>query len=403
MTEVFLQLMNETNPIPRLHELRASDPVHFVDSLGFWFVTRHDDIMRLYNDPEHVTHDKRKWDFYIPPPEGSMRRWHEDNGIFAQGAQGHSRIRRLVAAAFTPRAVMRMEQQLQEVVDRVAAPLRNRRGQTIDVLGEFTNVIPNAVISRITGVPAGKDEARFCEIAQAVIQGFIPFSSEDVQREAERGFVEISRWVRDLVVSRRVAPQEDLVTDLVRAHDADDTLSEDDIVLLLAVILGAGSEATAQVATSIIRVLLNEPETLDRLRNDRPLIRRSIDEIVRYGFVQPAGTMRFAVRDFELRGKQIRKGQMIMLSSSGASRDPAAFEHPDVLNLDRTVRGLPVFGGGPHYCLGVNLARQEIATMIDALLDILPAGSAVSTEDIQYRDLGLFRQAFSLPVRVGAD
>lgn len=117
MTEPFLQLLAADDPIPGLHALRAADPVHFVESLGFWFVTRHDDIRRLFNDPEFVTHDKRAWQFYSAPPEGSMRRWAEDRGIFAVGREEHARIRRLVAVAFTPRAVRRMEQQVREAIE----------------------------------------------------------------------------------------------------------------------------------------------------------------------------------------------------------------------------------------------------------------------------------------------
>lgn len=400
--EIFLLLLNEENPMPRLHELRATDPVHFVESLGFWFATRHDDIKRLLNDTDNVTHDKRAWNFYGAPAEGSMRRWHEDHGIFAVGKEDHARIRRLVSLAFSPRAVLRMEQQIREVIDRVATPLRGRYGEVIDLLGDFTNVIPNAVISRITGVPQGEDEARFCKIAQSVIQGFLPFSPEEIQAELEENFQELSKWVRVMVASRRDNLQEDLVSDLIRAQDANDTLSEDDIVLLLAVILGAGSEATAQIATAVVRVLLNEPAVVERLREDRSLIRRSMDEILRYSFTQPAGTMRFAVRDFELRGKTIEKGQMIMLSGAGANRDPSVFENPDVFDLDRrNAREGLVFGYGPHFCLGAHLAREEIATMIDAVLDILPSGSHVRTDAIEYRDMmGLFKQAANLPVQV---
>jgi len=92
---------------------------------------------------------------------------------------------------------------------------------------------------------------------------------------------------------------------------------------------------------------------------------------------------------------------MIMLSIGGANRDPAVFENPDVLDLDRTVRDLPTFGNGPHYCLGANLARQEMACMLDTLLDVVPPGSRVCSDQVGYRDVGLFRRATNLPVRIG--
>jgi cytochrome P450 len=138
MKDPFLQMLADEDPIPRLHALRVSDPVHFVEPLGFWLLTRHDDIQRLFNDPEHVTHDKRAWERYAPPPEGTMRRWAEDHGIFAVRKEEHARLRKLAAAALTPRAVRRMEQQIREVVNRIASPLRGRDGEVVDLLGEFT-------------------------------------------------------------------------------------------------------------------------------------------------------------------------------------------------------------------------------------------------------------------------
>ena len=200
--------------------------------------------------------------------------------------------------------------------------------------------MPNTVISRITGVPPGDDEVRFRRIAQSVIAGFMPFTPPDLRAEAERSFQELSSWVRELVRKRRAHPEEDLVSDLVHAQDADGALTEDDVVLLLAGLIGAGSETTSQGGASIVRMLLAEPAAMERLRADRALIRRAIDEIIRFTLSGPGGTVRFALRDFELRGKPIRKGQMLMLSIGGANRDPAVFENPDVLDLDRPVRDL---------------------------------------------------------------
>src|SRR5262245_20209270 len=230
MNDPFLAMLAADDPNPILHALRANDPVHWVEPLGFWLVTRHDDVKRLFHDPEHVTLDKRVWERHVPPPEGTMLRWIEDHGAFSASPEDHARQRRLVSAAFTPRAVRRMEAQIRDVVEAVAAPLRGRYGEVIDLMGEFTNVVPNTVISRLTGVPPGDDEVRFRKIAQSVIAGFMPFTPEEARREAERDFQELSVWVREMVAKRRAHPEEDLVTDLVHAKDADDRLCEDDIV-----------------------------------------------------------------------------------------------------------------------------------------------------------------------------
>jgi cytochrome P450 len=172
------------------------------------------------------------------------------------------------------------------------------------------------------------------------------------------------------------------------------------VVLLLTGIVAAGTETTATGGATIIKMLLEEDEPTQRLRDDPTLIFRSIDEIIRYAFDSAAGPLRFAVRDFELRGRAVRRGDMLMLSLGGANYDPAVYAEPDRLDLDRDVRNFATFGNGPHYCLGANLARGELGRMIEALLEILPAGSRVRKDRLEYQDAGLFTRTLNLPVEV---
>jgi cytochrome P450 len=396
----FLALVAAEDPYPQLHALRASDPVHWVAPLGFWFVTRHDDVKRLFHDPENVTGDRRVWAAHVPRAEGTWLRWAEDHSLFAMPAEDHARIRRLVSAAFKPRAVQRMGDQIREVVERFAAPLRKREGEVIDLLGDFANPIPNVVISRITGVPPGVDEDRFREIAQSVIAGFLPFSPPEVVAQAEAGFTELAGCVRRLCAERRARPQEDLVSDLIQAQESDDELGDEDIIILVTALIAAGSETTALGGMALILTLLRHPDAMERLRADRARIPKALDEIIRFTFGGPAGLPRYALRDFTLRGREIRKGQMLLLAFGGANRDPAVYADPDVLDVDRDPKDLTTFGNGPHFCLGAHLARQEMGCMLDALLDILPPGSKVREDQMQWRSAGLFRRPLSLPVEV---
>jgi cytochrome P450 len=401
-SDPFLELLQAKDPAPLVHRLRAEDPVHFVPSLGFWFVTRHDDVKRLFNDPENATQDRGAWEHYVAPPEGSMLRWFHDNNFARQGPEAHARFRRLFNGALTPRAVRRMDAQIREVVERFAAPLRDRRGEVLDLMGEFTNPIPNAVISRVTGVPPGADEARFRELAQELIRGFFPFAPPEAQATAEAALREMAAWVRGMAAERRRTLGEDLISDLIRAQQRDETLTDDEIVLLISVLIGAGSETTNLGGLVMIQTLLQHPQQLKRVRDDRTLVPKAVNEIMRFAFGGPAGLPRFAVRDFELRGKQIKKGQMLMLSFGGANRDPAVFEEPDTLDIERDARDLLVFGNGPHYCLGANLARQEMGAMLDAALDIVTPGSRVREDLQRFQPMGLFQRPLDLPVEIAA-
>jgi cytochrome P450 len=392
------------DPYPIIARLREEDPVHWVPGFGFWWVTRHDDIRRLLDDPDNATGDRRAWEFYVAPPEGTFSRWVADHNLFALSRAEHARVRRIVSAAFTPRAVARIEGQVREVIARYAAPLHGRCG-VVDLLGEFTNPIPNVVISRITGVPpAGDDEARFRELAQTTIQGFISFGDGELQRKGEAAFLELSDWVRAMVQERRSAPRDDLLSDLLQAQSAGDApITEDEIVMLVAGLIGAGSETTAMGGLVAIITLLQHPGAWAGLRAARERLPKALNEIVRFGFGGPGALPRFAVRDFELRGRHIRKGQMLMLSFGGANRDPAVYPDPDRLDLDRDPTDLLSFGHGTHFCLGAHLARQEMRCMLDAALDFMPPGSRLREDLMRFTPMGFMRRPVNLPVEFQAE
>ncbi len=375
------ELFGAADPFGLVHRLREEAPVFRVPGAGFWLVTRHDDIKALFRDQERVTADQRASAGFRPRPEGSYLRWVQDNGLLALPSDGHARIRRLVSAAFTPRAVRRMDEQIRDVVEEFAAPLRRRSGETLDLSQDFADPIPNAVIARIIGVPSeGGDDKRFRKLAHAFIRGVVQFATPEAQDGAEAALAELYPWVEHVAAERRVAPRADLVSDLVHAVDRDDSLSDREIIMLVTGLLAAGSTTTAMACILMANTFLRYPEPFERIRRDRSLIPGAVEEVLRFSFGGPAGLARYALQDFTLRGQQIRKGEMLMLSFAGANRDPEVFEDPDVFDIERDARELLVFGGGAHYCLGANLARQELACMLDGLLEILTPGSKVRTD-----------------------
>jgi cytochrome P450 len=380
--------------------LRDADPVHFVPGLGFWLVTRYDDVRRLFTDPD-ATNDPRAYEHYVAPPEGSFMRWVSDHGLFSLPPDEHARVRRLVSAAFTPRAIARMDSQVLEVIEQFVAPVRGRRG-VVDLMTEITDPIPNAVISRITGVAApGGEELRFRQLAQDTIRGFFSFADPAAKERGADAFMELAEWVREVAADRRRTPREDLITDLVRASDRGEAMNDDEIVILVAGLIGAGSETTAIGGVVSLRTLLEQPDALARLRGDRSLVPGAVNEILRFGFGGGAGLPRYAVRDFELRGKTIRKGQMLMLSFTGAHRDPSVFPDPDRFDVERDTTDLTIFGHGPHYCLGVHLALAELRGVVDAALDFLPPGARHREDLTEWQRMLFFRRPLNLPVDFG--
>jgi cholest-4-en-3-one 26-monooxygenase len=389
------------DPYPQIEWLREEEPVHWVEDRSLWFVTRYEDIKRLMANAEIATPDRRAWEGYEAAPDGSYLRWLDDHSPFALERSEHLRVRRLVTAALTPRAVARMDGQIAEVVERFAAPLRGRSG-VVDVMSEFTDPIPNTVISRITGIPpSGDDEVRFRRLAKPVITHALPFAPEGTQAQAEAALVELTAWVREMAEERRVAPQEDLITDLINTHDMGDQMTSDEIVMMVAGLIVAGSETTAMAGMVAIMTLLEHPEIFDAIKANRTLVPQAVLEIIRYGLGGPGALPRYAVTDFEIGGKNIRKGQMLMLSFGAANRDPNFFDRPNEFDLSRDQTNLITFGFGAHHCLGMHLAKAELGAIVDAICDFVPTDAQIRPELMEFEPLCTFPRPVTFPIDFG--
>ena len=403
VSDPFFTAEYRDDPPGVIARMREEDPVHFLEPLGAWVVTRYDLIHRLYTD-ENATNDPNAYAHARPMPPGSEAERTQGLSLFSAPPEQHARMRLLVSKALTPRAVARMEDQVVDVIEQYAAPLRGKTG-VVDLYAEFFEPIPNTVVSRITGVPAkGDDERRFRELGRSTLSLINPFLTDDELAVAYSALDELRNWVRDMAIERRSRPQEDLISDLALAHDLDQQLEIDEIVSVVTALISAGTETTVSGGVFSLRTLLHNPEVLEELRADRSLLPGAVLELLRYDFGPTDWLPRFALRDFELEGRMIRKGQLLMLSFMGADRDPAVFSEPDRVDVRRDNSRIAIFGHGPHYCLGVNLARQELRCMLDAALDFMPPGSRLLDDEIRWQEtIGpLFRSLESFPVEFAA-
>jgi cytochrome P450 len=394
-------LLTETarDAAPVLARLRERDPVHWIPGLDAWFVTRHEDVRLLFADPR-VTADPRQYAGYVAPTEPGAARWLAELPFLSATPGSPSRGRRLVSAALTPRAVSRMEDRVRDVVEQFAAPLRKRRG-VVDLVAEFTTPIPGTVIGRILGVPPkGEDEARFHTLSRKMVLGVNPILSDQKRRQAERAAAEICEYLLELVLARREQPREDLISDLLRVPETEAPATPEEIVRVVAGLVSAGTETIRLAATCAFRALFRHPDQLARLRADRSLLPSAVAELLRYD-LGLLGLPRYVLEDFELRGRSLRKGQLVVLSFMGAHRDPRAFDAPDRLDLGRQTKNLVAFGHGLHHCIGANVARTELRLMLDAALDFLPEAARLLDDRIRWGGFGILARIKSLPVDFG--
>ncbi len=387
------------DPAPLAAQLRERDPVCWLAGLDTWLVTRHDDVRMLFAD-QRMTADPRSYERYQPPADARSARWLVEMPYRAAVGGSQSLGRSLISAALTPRAIARVEQCIRDVVEQHAAPLRGRTG-TIDLMADFTSPASTAVLGRLLGVPPkGEDDAKFGQLARAAARTIRPLLSEAGRLETERAAAEICEYVLALVADRRARPAEDLISDLIRAADADAPATDEEIASVVAGLVSAGTGTTGTACARALRTLLRHPAELALLRAKRSLLPNAVNELLRYDsgiVVMP----RYVVEDFELRGRSLRRGQLVLLGILGANRDPMVFPEPDRVDLERDTSAALSFGFGTHFCIGANIARTELRLMIASALDFLPRDARLLEDQVEWSAKGLMSQIRSLPVDFG--
>lgn len=389
------------NPHAGLERLRREDPVYRDPDLGWWFITRHADVKRMLADPT-LAKSRAVFEDFVPPDPSTFVGRFDGFSVLNKNPESHRIWRSRVAAGFTPRAVRRMEGQVREVVEQFATPLREASGR-IDLLSAFADPIPNTVIARIAGIPPFPgDESRFRALAQDVLRRYVFFADDENVARGNAALEELAEWILKLTADRRQERRDDLLSDLIYNETEYPPMSDDEIMVFVSSLISAGSETTTLGACHMFRHLFGHPDQFSRVRRERELIPNAVRESLRYDFGSLAAvTPRYATEDFELHGKKIRRGDSIMLSPASANRDASVFDAPHRFDVTRDTREALTFGHGAHYCLGANLAMQELSFMLEAALTFLPESATLESGDDDWEQVGIMRRPLRLVVDLG--
>jgi cytochrome P450 len=362
------------DPYPAYARLRAAGRVLYDPASDHWLVPHHADVNALLRDRRfgrtylHVATHAEMGRPEEPDHLGPF--WYLiRNGMLDREPPDHTRLRRLVAKAFTPRMVERLRDRVQARVDQLVDRLAAAGGG--DLVAEVAEPLSVAVISDLLGVPEADRpllrpwSARICGMYEVN-------PTEEAGRVASRAATEFSAYLRGLSRERRARPADDLITALTQVVDAGETLTEDELVGTVVLLLNAGHEATVNVTGIGWWQLFRHPDQLERLRRDPGLLPRAIDELLRYD--TPLQMFeRWVLEDVEVAGVAVPKGAELGLLFGSANRDPAVFGDPDRLDLGREEAGQHLsFGAGVHYCLGAPLGRLELELSFGTLLARLP-------------------------------
>jgi len=348
--------------------LRKNDPVHWQeeqDGPGYWAVTRHGDCVEINRNYEHFSSfNKGALPMEMPEEELEQQRLMMLN----MDPPLHTRYRRLVNKGFTPRMVADLEQKVHratdEIIDRVIA-----RGHA-DFVTEISAELPLVVIADLLGVP-NEDRHKMFDWSNRMI------GSEDPEylvtaEAAGQAAMELYAYAAALFAEKRANPHEDLMSVLIGAEIEGERLSELELELFFLLLTVAGNETTRNLISGAMHAFFMYPDQWKRLKADRSLLRKAVEEMLR--FVSPVMCFRrTATTSFELGNRTVAEGEKVVFYHVSANRDENVFENPNAFDIGRDPNPHMAFGGGgPHFCLGANLARLEIRVMFEHLLDRLP-------------------------------
>ena len=354
------------DPFPRYHALRRFAPLKRLPD-GSVFVSRYADVALCYRDPRMSSDKKAEFGpkFGIGTP---LYRHHTTSLVFNDPPL-HTRVRKLLAAAFTPRALAALQPRIEAVVDGLLAE-HAERGR-MDLVEDFAFRLPVEVICDMLGVPTG-ERTPFRRYSLAILGALEPVAGPERQAAGNAAVAEFFAYLDGLIAERRKRPPDDrdVLGTLIHGEVHGERLSHDELVQNCIFLMNAGHETTTNLIGNTVDALLRFPDELERLRADPGLIKSCVEEGLRFESSNQLGNRR-VMADIEIGGERLAAGTYIHIGIGAANRDPAQFADPDRFDAGREPNRHFAFGSGMHMCLGAVLARMEGTIAIGRLVSRL--------------------------------
>ena len=360
-----------TNPYPIYEWLRDNDPIHW-SFMQAWVITRHRDVEALLKSAQLQVDDLpsrlRQKSQYLKQGNFEALAQTIENWLFFLEPPHHTRLKGLVAKAFSPNTIETMRPAIAQLVDRLLTEVEQKASKqngVIDIMTDFASPLPAMTVTQILGVPL-EDHDKLMRWSYDLFFVFDqPMSLDGYQKQNE-----IAIEARKYMISLMETKPSGLIGQLMAARDSGQQLSQDEILGFCIMLLIVGQETTKSLIGNSILALLQHPQALSELQQNLDLIPAAIEELLRYD--SPVQVIaRIASEDFGYGGKTIHSGDKVILCLGAANRDREIFSEPDQLNFHRRNYNLP-FGGGLHYCLGAALARVQGQIAIKSLIQRFP-------------------------------
>jgi len=385
------------DPFPYYAALRAEAPVKRLPD-GAYFLTRYDDVEFVYKNPKIFSSDKQR-EFGEKFGPTKLREHHTTSLVFNDPPL-HTRVRRLINGALTPRAIAQIQPDLEALIDRLIDAMAAKG--SVDLIEEFAAAIPIEVIGNLLGVPRG-ERAPLRDWSLAILGALEPRLTDEAAARGNRAVGEFEAYLDQLIGRRRresSSPDADLISRLLHGEYAGQRLSAPELVHNCIFLLNAGHETTTNLIGNGLVALAEHPDQRERLLAEPSLIKTAVEEFLRYESPNQLGN-RITAEAVELGGVAMPADTQITLCIGAANRDPEEFAEPNRLDVARSPNRHLAFGSGIHQCAGVGVARLEAATAIGRFLERCPSYSlpAPPTRGGRARFRGFLR----VPCRLGGD
>jgi cytochrome P450 len=382
------------DPYPTYRALREHEPVKRMPN-GSYFLTRYDDLVSAYKNTKLYSSDKKKE--FAPKYGASLLFEHHTTSLVFNDPPAHTRVRRLIMGALSPRAIAEMEGDLVALVDRLLDGLA--AGGKVDLIEDFASAIPIEVIGNLLGVPR-EERGPLRDWSLTILGALEPVISPEAFARGNTAVRDFLAYLEILVARRRANPgnpDRDVLTRLIQGEDNGERLTEKELLHNCIFLLNAGHETTTNLIGNGLVALSRNPAQKQRLIDHPEMIKTAVEEILRYESSNQLGN-RMTTEEVELGGVTLAAGTSVTLCIGAANRDPGQFADPETLEIGRTPNRHLAFATGAHQCAGMALARLEGAIAISRFLARFP-GYTLNGEPVR-GGRARFRGFLSVPCAV---
>jgi cytochrome P450 family 106 len=377
----FQSRADEFFPIDWYKEMLHKHPVYYHEKTDTWNVFKHQDVKQVLSNYEYFSSEGSRTTIFVGADNKQEKPSALTNLTLIDPPQ-HRKSRSLLAAAFTPRSLKNWEPRIQQIAKELVEVIPEN--STVNIVEALAAPLPSLVIADLFGVPI-QDREQFKEWVDILFQPYDKERLDDIALQKQQAAKEYFQYLYPIVVQKRSNLSDDIICDLIQAEVDGEKFTDEEIVQMTMMLLGAGVETTSHAISNTFYSLLYDDESIyEQLRNNLELVPNTVEEMLRYRF-HMSRRDRTVKKDNDLLGTKLKKGDVVIAWMSACNMDEAIFENPFTIDIHRPNNKKHLtFGNGPHFCLGAPLARLEMKIALETFIQKFSRIEAVDGFELEH-------------------